>query len=89
MATGNRYGYKFTIEIKEGGTGGISPRFQIVAVPLSYGSSGRRSFYIDETGVIRGADNRGAEATELTPPLNTEGYSSSSPPSRGFESSDY
>jgi type II secretory pathway pseudopilin PulG len=88
LAAGHRYGYKFTIEITEDGTAGISPRFQIVAVPLTYGSSGRRSFYLDETGIIRGEDNRGAEASELTPPLNADGYSSSSPPSPRYDTSD-
>jgi type II secretory pathway pseudopilin PulG len=37
---------------------------------LSNGSSGRRSFFIDETGVIRGEDNHGLEASKATPPVN-------------------
>lgn len=75
-----RFGYKFKIEVTNGystvrGTS-ESARFHVVGVPQTYGSSGNRSFYIDETGVIRGEDNRGREATELTPPVDTYGYSS-------------
>lgn len=83
LATGARYGYKFTVNVKAAGYD-EPPRFQVVGVPLTYGSSGLRSFYIDETGVIRGENSRGADATELSPPLNTDGYSSSSPPSRRY-----
>jgi hypothetical protein len=81
LATGIRYGYKFTIEIKPSRYD-EAPGFQAVGVPLAYGDTGVRSFYIDETGVIRAGDNRGAEATERNDPLNSNGYSSSSPPSR-------
>jgi type IV pilus assembly protein PilA len=80
LATGVLHGYRFTVEIRAGGynePGG----FQVVGVPLTYRNTGIRSFYVDETGVIRAGDNRGAVATELDAPLNSDGYSSSSPPS--------
>jgi hypothetical protein len=87
-ATGRRYGYKFKLDV---GSSYASLRedsaeagFHLVAVPQDYGSSGIRSFYIDETGVIRGEDMHGAEATALTPPVNSSGYSS--PSSRGYDS---
>ncbi len=35
------------------------PSFAIWAVPTEYGTTGRLSFYIDQTGVIRGADHNG------------------------------
>lgn len=90
LATGVRHGYKFTVDIRAGGynePGG----FQAVGVPLTYGNTGIRSFYIDETGVIRAGDNRGAEATASDAPLNSNGYSSSSPPSdrNSYNSGDY
>ena len=69
LAAGRLHGYKFTVDIKR--TGYNEPAgFQAVGVPLTYGSSGVRSFYIDESGVIRAGDNRGAEATDLNPPLD-------------------
>ena len=85
LASGSHYGYRFTVNTRTSRYNDL-PGFQAVGVPLTYGSSGRRSFYIDESGVIRAEDNRGAEATELTPPLNNDGYSSSSPPSRRYNS---
>lgn len=90
LATGVRHGYKFTIDIRAAGRnepGG----FQVVGVPLTYRNTGIRSFYVDETGVIRAADNRGAVATELDPPLDTNDYSSSSPRSdrNSYDARDY
>lgn len=83
LASGRQHGYRFTIEIKTAAY--VEPQgFQAVGVPLTYGNTGVRSFYIDETGVIRGANNRGAVATELDAPLNVDGYSSSSPPSTRY-----
>ena len=87
MATGTHYGYKFTVNLRATSYD-ERPGFQVVGVPLTYGSSGLRSFYIDETGVIRAENNRGAEATELSPPLNTGGYSSNSPSARYNPSDD-
>jgi type IV pilus assembly protein PilA len=88
LRSGSRHGYKFTVDIKPTGFDGM-PGFEAIGVPITYGNTGRRSFYVDESGVIRAGDNRGAEATELDDPLDTNGYSSSSPPSRyGYEPRD-
>lgn len=64
------YGYRFTV-IEHSSPAG----FELTGVPESYPSSGVRSFYIDETGVIHAADRRGAESTKLDPPLQ-DSYSS-------------
>jgi type IV pilus assembly protein PilA len=69
LATGVRHGYKFTVDIRAGGYNEPAG-FQAVGVPLTYGNTGIRSFYIDESGVIRAGDTRGAEATVRTPPLD-------------------
>jgi hypothetical protein len=62
LAEGHRYGYRFRLRREK-----ISPEspasLEIVAVPQTYGRTGRRSFYLDETGVIRAADKNGAEAS--------------------------
>lgn len=93
LVMGSRFGYKFKLEVTPGYTAAEEdPRstgFHAVGVPITYGSSGLRSFYVDDSGVIRGEDSRGAEATELTPPLNSYGYSSTSPPSRYESRADY
>lgn len=83
LRSGSRNGYKFTVDIKLRGVDGL-PGFEAVGVPITYGSTGRRSFYVDESGVIRARDNRGAAASELDDPLDSSGYSSSSPPSRAY-----
>ena len=41
--------------------------FALAAVPVEYGKSGRRSFYLDATGTLRGGDDRGAAATVTDP----------------------
>ena len=41
----------------------LLPQLEIVAVPRSYGRTGRRSFYMDETGAVYAADKKGAEAS--------------------------
>jgi type II secretory pathway pseudopilin PulG len=86
-----RYGYKFKLEVGSSSYTSMRgdselPGFHLVAVPMDYGSSGNRSFYIDETGVIRGEDAHGQEATALTPAVGDTSYSASSPGSRGYNS---
>ena len=54
--------YRFEVKVKPSG-------FEATAVPEKYGVSGNRSFYVDETGVIRGADKGGAKADASDPPV--------------------
>ena len=71
LASGVKNGYHFTLELKasddlsEGG-------FEATAVPVEYGKSGRRSFFIDESLVVRAADNQGRRASEFDPPLGAD-----------------
>jgi type IV pilus assembly protein PilA len=44
--------------------------FEVVATPDSYGSTGRRSFYVSEQYVIRCADKSGKEATRSDPDVD-------------------
>ena len=55
-ARGKLTGYSFEVKVTAGG-------FEATAVPLQAGISGKRSFYIDETNVLRGAEKQGAKAT--------------------------
>jgi type IV pilus assembly protein PilA len=74
LATGNKNGYNFTVELT---TDDMNyPGFSVVARPLTYRSDGIRSFYVDETGVIRAGDNSGGPATKMDLPLgnNTDSY---------------
>ena len=57
---GKLTGYRFDVKVKPGG-------FEATAVPEKFGVTGRRSFYVDELNVVRGADKKGAEATVTDP----------------------
>jgi type IV pilus assembly protein PilA len=46
LATGSSSGYNFTITQTPGG-------YAVSAMPKTFGSTGRRTFYTDQTGVIR------------------------------------
>lgn len=62
LAEGHRYGYLFRVR-REKWSPESQPSLKITAVPRSYGRTGRRSFYMNQTGVIYAEDKNGAEAT--------------------------
>lgn len=69
LSLGSRGGYLFQTTTV-GAVSGVSPaRFTLRATPNVYGGSTRRSFFMDETGVLRGADKNGAYATVNDPPI--------------------
>ncbi len=57
LASGEKQGYKFTMTTNGG-------RYQIVAVPDTFGVTGSRTFYSDDTMVIR--ENNGPEPATAT-----------------------
>jgi hypothetical protein len=69
LATGQSHGYVFAVTVFAP-TAQTPARFTVTAVPQTYGTTGVRSFFIDETGVIRGADHQGGPANENDPPIN-------------------
>ena len=68
LATGTKNGYNFTVEVTTNESN--YPGFEVVGVPMSYGDTGIRSFYIDETGVIRAGNNAGRPSSKMDPPLD-------------------
>jgi type IV pilus assembly protein PilA len=75
LAKGLRMGYVF--HLQAGGMvlvpGQILPSFtawSVTAWPVAYGSTGVRTFYIDETGVIRGYDNHGNMGSGSLPQID-------------------
>ena len=70
LATGMKNGYVFTVEVTT--TEEDYPGFTVVGVPETYRKTGVRSFYIDETGVIRAGDNHGAPSTKEDQPVDYE-----------------
>ncbi|MGI8732085.1 MAG: DUF3352 domain-containing protein [Pyrinomonadaceae bacterium] len=57
-----QHGYR--IELSVGGSG-----FEARAMPLEYGKTGKMSFFVDETGVMRSGDHGGGPATVADDPL--------------------
>jgi hypothetical protein len=59
-AGGKLSGYRFEVQVRVGG-------FQVTAVPEKYGITGNRSFYLDESNIMHGADKKGAPASASDP----------------------
>lgn len=66
LAAGEKNGYVFALSVTPP-TGTDPAKFHLTATPRRYPKSGRRSFYIDQTGGLRGADKNGAPATNTDP----------------------
>lgn len=71
LTKGIKNGYSFKV-LREKGSSESLPSFAAFAAPVSYGKTGRRSFYIDESGVIRVADRKGFEANVNDQPLDKQ-----------------
>ncbi|MDX6531459.1 MAG: hypothetical protein QOH41_3749 [Blastocatellia bacterium] len=57
-----KYGYNFEIRV-------LGDQFEAVATPREYGKTGKRSFFVDKSGVVRGDDHGGAPATVADRPV--------------------
>jgi hypothetical protein len=58
-----KYGYKIGVSVS-------SNRFEAIAIPVEYGRTGRISFFVDESGVLRGGDHAGGAATLSDKPVD-------------------
>ena len=74
LAAGSSGGYSFRYAIADATiTGGDdsdrdkAAGFVLAATPIEYGKGGRRSFYLDSNGALRGDDKHGAVATAADP----------------------
>jgi hypothetical protein len=56
-----KYGYNFEINAS-------GDQFEAVATPKEYGKTGKRSFFVDKSGVVRGDDHGGGPATSADKP---------------------
>jgi hypothetical protein len=57
-----KYGYNFEVTAS-------GDQFEVVATPREYGKTGKRSFFVDKSGVVRGDDHGGAPATAADKPV--------------------
>jgi hypothetical protein len=62
MEVFQKYGYNFEVTAS-------GDQFEAVATPREYGKSGKRSFFVDKSGVVRGDDHGGAPATVADKPV--------------------
>lgn len=58
-----KYGYRIDVTVS-------GEKFTAVAVPLEYGVTGTISYFIDETGNLRGGDHGGGPASASDQPIN-------------------
>ncbi|MFN2576992.1 MAG: hypothetical protein ABR607_04810 [Pyrinomonadaceae bacterium] len=58
----DKYGYKFEVTA-------TVDQFEAVATPKEYGRTGKRSFFVDKSGVVRGDDHGGGPATIADKPV--------------------
>lgn len=78
LATGQSGGYRFRYTIAPANEpGDESDRdkaagFSLAATPAEYGKGGKRSFYLDSGGVLRGGDKHGAVATIDDPEVGAD-----------------
>lgn len=66
LANGNKYGYYF-MYINTPRAGTTPARFYVTATPQRYGKTTKLSFYLDESGELRGVDRNGGVATATDP----------------------
>jgi len=57
-----KYGYRISVSAS-------LDKFEITAVPLEYGTTGKISFFIDESQILRGGDHGGGAATADDQPI--------------------
>lgn len=67
MITGKTGGYTIRYRILPAGEDGKDTQYELAATPNEYTKSGRRSFFLNASGRLRGADKMGAPATAADP----------------------
>jgi hypothetical protein len=58
----DKYGYKIEATV-------MGDQFEATAIPREYGKNGKRSFFVDKSGVVRGDDHGGGPATVADKPV--------------------
>jgi hypothetical protein len=71
MAAGAKDGYAFRYRIVPDAAGNDTA-FELAATPQKYPASGKRSFFLDRSGKVHGADNQGVVATIEDPLIDGE-----------------
>lgn len=69
LASGTIHGYSLVMTVNNQIPPNTPASFTITATPNTYGVTGVRSFFVDTSGVLRGADKNGTPADENDPPI--------------------
>ncbi len=69
LASGKKENYSFRYRVYSASRG-EDAHYEIIATPIQYGPGGKRSFYLDSSGVLRGGDKNGDVAGPDDPRLN-------------------
>jgi len=69
LAAGAKENYSFRYRVFSSSREGDA-RYEIIATPVQYGPGGKRSFYLDSSGILRGGDKHGDVAGPDDSPLN-------------------
>ncbi|MGB7285092.1 MAG: hypothetical protein WBE13_22725 [Candidatus Acidiferrum sp.] len=69
LSSGMKDGYSFRFVIVGASGLGAPAKYELAATPIIYGRTGRRSFFRDEGGTLRGADRQGAVGSAYDPKL--------------------
>jgi hypothetical protein len=77
LSAGKKDGYAIRYRIVPAG-GNLSEeeanqaaKFELAATPVEYGKTGRRSFILDSSGILRGTDKQGSVATSADPRIDS------------------
>ena len=71
LAAGNAGGYRFRYRIVSA-SDGSEAGFELAATPSDYGTTGKRSFFLDSEGNVHGADKQGTMATADDPVVGAD-----------------
>jgi len=70
LANGMKNGYAFRYVLTTASTSGAQARYELAAMPASYGRGGRRSFFRDADGKFHAADHQGAVGSSADPTVD-------------------
>jgi hypothetical protein len=70
LADGRKDGYSFRYVVVGANTSGAPAKYELAAIPIEYGRTGKLSFFRDASGILHGADRRGAVGSVTDPKVN-------------------
>ena len=70
LAEGRKDGYSFRYVVVGANTSGAPAKYELAAIPIEYGRTGKLSFFRDASGVLHGADRHGAVGSVTDPKVN-------------------